>query len=534
MQGKIEIAVGTFVLAALAVFAYMGFKVGAFRFDRSRYNEYTIFFKDISGLSRKADVKIAGVKVGWVEDFTLHADGKTEAEVKVMVMKDYSLYKDAYAIVRQQGLLGPTYLEVITGDPLLAKLHSGDALSKPNQSPVSMDELLHQFKKIASNVEEITDSVKDAIGVADGRQQLRDFFTNLSNTAEKISSFSDVLERTFVNNEEGINEMLSLGKDFKRLSAKLEDDVFPAIKSGFNRIEHTSIALEEASIQARDGLKSLSSVAEKIDDGKGLLGKIINEDETYKDLKVAVSGLRNYFAKVDRIQIVFDAHYESMHRPAEHYCFEDSKGYFDVRVHPNEDYFYLVQLAASEKGYMDRHDVIKTYIDQKGNPVDTTRLVIDDATKLEFTYQQNLQILNRNRFRFGVQFGKVFKDVVALRFGLFEGFAGLGVDVDIPTGTDKFRWVTTLEAFDFTGQNRVWDRRPHFKWLNRMFILRNIYFTFGADDFASRHNANVFLGAGIRFGDDDVKFLLGGLGGAGLGGGGGGTAYLASPTIVSN
>ncbi len=533
MQGKIEIAVGVFVLAALAVFAYMGFKVGAFRCDRSRYNEYTIFFKDISGLSRKAEVKIAGVKVGWVEDFTLHADGYTEAEVKVMVVKDYSLYSDAYAIVRQQGLLGPTYLEIITGDPLLKKLQSGDTLSKPNQSPVSMDELLQQFKKIASNVEQITDSFKEVVGADDGKQQLRSFFNNLSNTAEKLSSFSDILERSFVRNEDGINDMLALGKDFKRISGKLEDEIFPAIKNGFNRFENTSVALEEASIQARDGLKSLSSVAEKIDEGKGLLGKIINEDETYKDLKVAVSGLRNYFAKVDRLQIVFDAHYESMHRPAEHYSFEDSKGYFDVRVHPTEDYFYLVQLASSEKGFMDRHDVLKSYLDNKGHPVDVSRLTIDDATKLEFTYQQNLQILNRNRYRFGVQFGKIFKETVALRFGLFEGFAGMGVDVDIPTGTDKFRWVTTLEAFDFTGQNRVDDRRPHFKWLNRMFIMRNIYFTFGADDFASRHNANVFLGAGIRFGDDDVKFLLGGLGGAGLGGGGG-QPFLAGNTIVSN
>ena len=42
-----------------------------------------------------------------------------------------------------------------------------------------------------------------------------------------------------------------------------------------------------------------------------------------------------------------------------------------------------------------------------------------------------------------------------------------------------------------------------------MFIMRNMYFTFGADDFVSKHNANAFVGIGIRFGDDDVKYVLG-------------------------
>ena len=48
------------------------------------------------------------------------------------------------------------------------------------------------------------------------------------------------------------------------------------------------------------------------------------------------------------MQIVFDAHFESMHRPAENFMFEDSKGYFNIRIHPCEDYFYLVQFATSE------------------------------------------------------------------------------------------------------------------------------------------------------------------------------------------
>lgn len=547
-DGKTETVVGIFVLAALGIFIYMGFQIGAFRFDKAKYNKYNIYFKDISGLSRKAEVKIAGVKVGWVEEITLHANGNMEAQAQVMVLKEFSLYSDSYSIIRQQGLLGPNYLEIIPGDPYLRKLDTGEALTKPSVSPVSMDELLQKFNHIASNVQEVTETLQEALGGSEGRNQMNKLFENINVTAEKMASFSEVLERSFTRNEDNIDDILALGKDLRRLSEKLENDIFPTFKESLDRIsnvfdrdfssiaknlESTSQAVQEASIQARDGLKSISSVAEKIDEGKGLIGKLINEDETYKDLKIAVGGLKNYFAKTERMQLIFDSHFESMHRPAETYNWEDSKGYFDVRIHPNEDRFYILQIVASEKGFMDRHEILKEYLDENGFPICVKDLDINDADKLAFTYRQRLQILNRDKFKIGIQFGKIFKDTVALRFGLMEGYGGVGIDIDIPFGTDKFRWVTSFEAFDLTGQNKVNDRRPHLKWLNRMYMMRNIYLTFGADDFVSKRNSNVFVGGGIRFGDDDVKFLLGGLGSAASSGSGGGSAFNTGTYVGS-
>ncbi|HEB41866.1 MAG TPA: MCE family protein, partial [Candidatus Dependentiae bacterium] len=92
MQAKIETRVGIFVLAALGVFIYMGFKIGAFRFDRAKYNKYIMYFEDISGLSRKADVKIAGVRIGWVEKINLVPNHDLRAEAEVMILKSYTLY----------------------------------------------------------------------------------------------------------------------------------------------------------------------------------------------------------------------------------------------------------------------------------------------------------------------------------------------------------------------------------------------------------------------------------------------------------
>ncbi|MDZ4150084.1 hypothetical protein, partial [Methylicorpusculum sp.] len=207
------------------------------------------------------------------------------------------------------------------------------------------------------------------------------------------------------------------------------------------------------------------------------------------------------------------------------------KGYFDVRIHPNEDHFYQLQLVSSERGFRTRHDVYKHYVDDQYRPIDTSCMKLDDKDKLQFLYNEKLDVYHRNTLKLGVQFGKIFKNV-ALRFGLFEGAAGVALDIDMPVRSENFRWLTSLEAFDFSGWNRRDDRRPHLKWLNRMYLMRNIYLTFGADDFASKRNANVFFGAGLRFGDDDAKMLLGGMSSMASGGSGGIGIRTGTSTVI--
>ena len=563
LQGKIETRVGIFVLIALAIFGYMGFKIGAFRFDREQYTQYLLYFHDISGLSRKAAIKIAGVKVGWVEEIKLVEGAEAKAEAIVMVASVHPLYQNAFAIVRQDGLLGPKYVDLEPGDPLLRKLEEGETLQRSSVDPVDLDDLFREFKEIAGNVRQVSESFRDVFAGPQGVDQIKTFVGNLDNAAEKFSNVTSIIERSFTRNEENIDAFLEIGSNVKMLSERLENNVFPSFQESIEKIatvfdrdfgriathvETTTEALEEAAAQARDGLRSVSSVAEKIDEGKGLLGKLVNEDETYRDLKVAVSGFKNYVSKLDRMQITFDTHFETMHRPAENYRYEDSKGYFDIRIHPNEEHFYLVQIASSEKGFayrtekeytytnddLDYIDPAKPNVPQSVSPDETPaqdqrpRLLsnsdyantLPSDEQLKTVYRKERLRFERNGVKFGIQFGKIFGDL-ALRIGMIDGFAGMGADYDFPFKTDKVRWVTTFEGFDFRGFNRRGpdkfhqDKRPHLKWLNRMFLMRNIYFTFGADDFISKQNANAFVGIGMRFGDDDVKYVLGSISGAG-------------------
>lgn len=504
MQIKTETQVGIFVLVALGIFFYMTIFLGVFRLDRHSYHRYMVTFDDISGLERKASVKIAGVPVGWVESIELVRNDPHHAKAHIMVKKNYILHSDAYAIVRQEGLLGTKYLEVIPGDPLLPELPPEHFLGKPGRAPTSVDDILHKVHEIASHVEDVTGSLSESMGGLSGRDSIQELVQHVNKTAESISLFSQKLEETLSLNEGNISDIISNLKDF----ASDIKDTAPTINSNLERIAQVfDRDFSELAVTAEEGLQNIHNIARKIDEGQGLVGKLINEDGAYKDLKDAAHGLKTYFAKIDKLKVVIDTHGEYMYRPAEHMTLEDSKGYLTIRVHPVEDHFYIFQVVGSIRGNLKRNTIFRSLYDEQDQQITLRELLALGDVTTPLIGRIDTVEREYDHYKYGLQIAKIYKDV-CVRFGLIEGSVGVAVDVNIPFRTDKFRWITTLEAFDFRGRDRIDDRRPHLKWMNRVFIFRNVYAAFGADDFISEENANGFFGLGLRFCDEDLKYLV--------------------------
>ena len=505
MQFKTETKVGIFIVVAVCIFVYMTFYLGVFRVNLNQYNTYDVFFDDLSGLVKKSDVKIAGVKVGWVDDIQLVNDG-IKAKAILKIAKKYVLHEDSYAEVRQEGLLGTKYLEIYPGTSVRGDLPSGSTLTKEGRSAVAVEDILHRVQKIADNVESVTDSLKFAMGGPEKAQKIGDIVENISLLTQKLAQFSESLAR----NSDNVDGML---KDFSEFSHKLDKEVLPSFQKS---IESISDIFDKDFRKVADSIsqttESLSSVAKKVDAGEGFLGKLIHDEQVFDDLKLVSQSLRESAEIGSQLELVLDSRFESMYRNAEFYELEDSKGYFDIRLHTSEDKFYLIQIIGSQKGNIERTKTFTEYRDKlQGNFLPERDLIATGAasgggvTSIPLVTEQ--QTITRNSTKYGFQFGKIFNDL-AFRFGIFESSVGIAVDYEIPFKSDKFRWVTTFEAYDLHGQDRILDTRPHLKWLNRVFIMRNLYLSFGADDFISRRNANAFYGGGLRFNDDDFKHIL--------------------------
>lgn len=284
MQFKTETKVGIFILVAVGIFSYMTFYLGVFRLNVHSYKSYTIYFDDISGLSRKADVKLAGVKVGWVDDITLLVDSSAKARLKIMILNGYTMHGDAYAEIRQEGLLGSKYLELVPGNPASGELPPNSTFTKEGKATVSIEDLLHKVKNIASNVESVTESLRTALGGELQGEQLKAIVHNMHDATCKIATVSDVLARNEHTMDAILKDMQQLthdlapvGNDVRQIAHTLDAEVLPSFQRSVERISDVFDRDFNRVADSLDGaIKHVDSILIKVDRGDGLLGKCIN------------------------------------------------------------------------------------------------------------------------------------------------------------------------------------------------------------------------------------------------------------------
>ena len=96
-------------------------------------------------------------------------------------------------------------------------------------------------------------------------------------------------------------------------------------------------------------------------------------------------------------------------------------------------------------------------------------------------------------------FGKRFY-WLGLRFGIIEGTGGVGANMYLLE--DRLEVLIDLNRF---GEE---ERRPRIKGLALLEVVPHIYLHGGSDDFFNPGTVDYFLGAGVRFNDDDLKTLF--------------------------
>ena len=110
----IQARVGLFFLVAVAILAYVWFRVLDYSF-REGFN-LKASFTSVEGLAQGSQVQIAGIKVGQVKDITFNPEtGK--ATVSMLINDAYRnmIPEGSRVLVKTKGLLGDKYLVIEPG-----------------------------------------------------------------------------------------------------------------------------------------------------------------------------------------------------------------------------------------------------------------------------------------------------------------------------------------------------------------------------------------------------------------------------------
>ncbi|MEW6585846.1 MAG: MlaD family protein [Nitrospirota bacterium] len=481
-----ELKVGLFAIVVLAVLSYMTFKVGGLDFvKREGYIVY-IYFKNVAGLDERTKVKIAGVDAGIIEKIELK-DGK--AKLMVRINKDIILYSDASASVKAVGLLGDKYLEIKPGlkTPVLT---DGQTLERVFEV-VDIDDLARNLTAVSENINILAQSLNETLGTEESKEALRESIQNirtitanlnqtitvndrklrdaLDNITDLTASISNVVEE----NRDNLSTAMSNMRDF---SKTLKDDT-PTLIANLNKAAGDLRAVvEENRPKISSTMDSLNSITAKIDKGEGTLGKLVKDERLYENVSKAAEGVERTISAVERFRTFLTFQADYLTEP------QDGKGYFSVTLQPKPDKYYILGIVSDPLGRVRTKETITT--------TDTgTKRVKEEKIeqKIEFT----------------AQFAKRFGDI-AFRLGMTENTFGAGADYFFLGDRGRI----TADIWDFSNDEED-SENPHLRVGLDYFLFKNIFVSAGADNVLNKRWRGVYAGGGLRFEDEDLKYLFG-------------------------
>ena len=469
--------VGAFFLVVLAITGLLIWKIEDLRIGRGRPRKVTVQFGNVAGLDEKTAVRVAGVSVGKVSKIRL-VEGK--ALVDVDLDPDVALRQGASASIESRGLLGEKYVELVPGPFGAAPLPDNAVIV--GGVPVSFDEITKLARDIEVDIKSITTSLKESIGGPEGEERLADIVQNMRLISQEVRAMVET-------NRVGVDATIANFRAFSSAMNDLVARVDSIVASNEGNVSGGLSNIREISEKLQTTTDNLNQITGRIREGEGTVGKLVQTDETHKNLndalvavKEGVAGLNKAIGAVGKMKI--DLGMRSEYLPN----LSKGKAYFTLDLDPTTSpRFYRVELSSQPFGKRKNTTTIETTTFPDGH----TEQTITDTEE------------RRDELAISALFGYRWRDWV-VRAGLLESRGGAGVDYIALKNRLRF----SADVWDF---NRPGDFAAHAKVTGRYYLSPSVFVTGGWDDFLNkkRDSDSVFFGAGLRWSDDDIKYLLG-------------------------
>lgn len=237
----IELKVGIFITVGLALVLVSILVLGSSESVFIRKNNYTAHFSNVEGLVTGAKVVIGGLQVGIVSEVNFdpaHRDIQVVMEV-ARAQADW-VRKDSTVLIATQGVLGDKYMEISRGADDQPVLPPSSEL--PLGTAGGLTQFFSKSDQLLASLQDIAGSVDRLLKTFEYGHRSEIFFEGMSKTAHNLSNASDRLNQ------------------------------------------------EIADVHLKTASKSLNAILEKINDGTGTLGALVNDPGLYDDVKALLGG----------------------------------------------------------------------------------------------------------------------------------------------------------------------------------------------------------------------------------------------------
>ena len=286
-----EFKIGLITTVAIALL-YWGFNFlkgeSIFSKERIFYAEY----KDVSGLVRANPVIRNGLNVGQVRNMYFRSDMEPSVIIELVITNDIFIPENSTAKIISQDLLGSKAVLLNLGDAPDAA-QTGDTLHSEIEISIK-EEVSKQFQPLKNKAEDLMMQVDTVLSMLQGifsRSNAKNFsksvehiansFANLESTTSTFDTILKVqrsrLDHIFENIESITYNLRSNEAEFNNIIAN-----FSAISDSLAAAEFAQTVKN-----VENTMENLSAISEKINNGEGSMGQLVNNDTLYIELEKA-------------------------------------------------------------------------------------------------------------------------------------------------------------------------------------------------------------------------------------------------------
>jgi phospholipid/cholesterol/gamma-HCH transport system substrate-binding protein len=188
-----ELRSGIFVVLAMVALTILIFSVGNFRARFKSAARYYTYVDNAKFLKTHDPVTWGGFKVGEIKNMEVAPDRHGYVKITVDIEEDIPVREDSIITVKQDGILGPKYLELSPGSPQARHAPSGSTL--PGVAPTAFVDLGPAFEGPLARINTLLDNLNAIVGdeqfrknVAGTLSEARSTMTNLNDQIQKLGA----------------------------------------------------------------------------------------------------------------------------------------------------------------------------------------------------------------------------------------------------------------------------------------------------------------------------------------------------------
>lgn len=284
-----ETKIGILAVVAIAILIIgYNFLKGNDVFSSSQ--KFYAMYERVDGLTATKPVYVNGFQVGRVAKLELLPSKKIRATLEVN--KDIPIPSNTVAEIQSTDLLGSKAIYFVLGDSQ-KMANDGDTLASNVEK--SLAESVNPVKDKAVVMLDKIDSILTALNAIMNPQfqeNIQQSLVSVNNTLKSLESTSKKVDNIVGSGAQRLQNILT---NVESISANLRDnnEQITGILSNIEKVTDQAAAanLQETLTNANQATQQLAAMMEKIQNGQGSLGALLNDDGLYDNLNNSAENL---------------------------------------------------------------------------------------------------------------------------------------------------------------------------------------------------------------------------------------------------